>query len=64
MIKKENGGWIVQRWSQYKLGHAPYEHDIREDREFDSEEEALKYLNEADSGIGHDMRYRYKIVYE
>ena len=54
--------WVVQRWSQYKLGHAPPAHDADADREFDSEEAAQEYVKSADSGIGGDMRYRYMII--
>ncbi len=54
--------WIVQRWSQYQLGNAPFSHDTDADHEFDSEEKARHYASTADSGIGGDMRYRYSVV--
>ncbi len=54
--------WVVQRWSQYKLGSAPFAHDENADKPFTSEEEALDYERKADSGIGGDTRYRYVVV--
>jgi hypothetical protein len=54
--------WTVQRWSQYKLGNAPMEHEKDADRKFDTESRAQTHADTADSGINGDMRYRYKII--
>lgn len=51
----------VERWYQYKLGRAPFAHDERADQEFDTMRQAEEYVKTADSGIGGDMRYQYKI---
>lgn len=54
--------YVVQRWSQYKLGNAPLAHDKNADKEFDTYEEAEHYSFQADGGFSSDTRYRYKIV--
>ena len=54
--------WIVQRWQQYKLGKSSFTHDVKNDFECDSQEDAERYAITADSGIEGDMRYRYKII--
>lgn len=54
--------FIVQRWSQYKLGDSPLKHDEDADETFDTEEEAHIYAQTADSGFWGDTRYRYEIV--
>jgi hypothetical protein len=56
------GGWVVQRWSQYKLGRAPFSHDTYADHKCDSKEDAERYALTADGGYGGDMRYRYTVV--
>lgn len=53
----------VQRSSQYKLGNAPMEKD-GSPVYFNTRQEADLYALKADSGIGGDMRYRYKVSEE
>lgn len=56
--------FTIQRFSQYKLGNAPFKYDDWADSVFFSKEEAERYSNTADSGINGDTRYRYEIIEE
>jgi hypothetical protein len=57
-----SASWVVQRWSQYKLGRDPFNYCADADQRFKSEMEAMDYVLKADSGLGGDTRYRYVII--
>lgn len=54
--------YIVKRYSQYKLGKAPFSYNEGEDKQFDCKLEANHYMRTADSGFYGDTRYRYELV--
>lgn len=56
------GQFTVQRWSQYRLRHAPMAHEPDMDRSFPTKAAADEHARTADSGDGGDMRYRYVVV--
>jgi len=61
-IIRETLPYTVQRFSQYKLGNDSPKHDDWADSHFETKEEAERYSLTADSGIGGDTRYSYKVV--
>ena len=53
--------YVVERWSQYKLGESVFTHDKDRDKGFATVEEAEQYAVTSDGGFGGDMRYRYMV---